>query len=233
MSNRPGGELASRPLHFIWIVDCSGSMAEDNRIGKLNAAIKYAIPLMQDVAKENPNANVLVRAIKFSSGAQWHVARPTPIAEFKWEDLTADGVTDMGKAFSMVAEQLKIPPMTERGLPPVLILISDGQPTDDISKGLQAIMEQQWGRKAVRLAIAIAEDTDNEVLQKFIGNVEIKPYKVKDPETLTRYIKLASTVALKLASSPVINTNTSSSTPTIPVPIPTNNGSSSANDDIW
>lgn len=23
---RPGGELASRPLHFFWIVDCSGSM---------------------------------------------------------------------------------------------------------------------------------------------------------------------------------------------------------------
>ena len=24
---RPGGELASRPLHFIWIADCSGSMS--------------------------------------------------------------------------------------------------------------------------------------------------------------------------------------------------------------
>ena len=23
---RPGGELASRPLHFFWVVDCSGSM---------------------------------------------------------------------------------------------------------------------------------------------------------------------------------------------------------------
>ena len=23
---RPGGEIAKRPLHFFWIVDCSGSM---------------------------------------------------------------------------------------------------------------------------------------------------------------------------------------------------------------
>lgn len=23
---RPGGELESRPLHFFWVVDCSGSM---------------------------------------------------------------------------------------------------------------------------------------------------------------------------------------------------------------
>ena len=136
MSNRPGGELASHPLHFIWIVDCSDSMAANGKIQALNTTIREAIPHLQQVADDNPNANVLVRTIKFSSGAQWHISQPTPVAEFKWIDLTADGVTDMGKAFSMVADQLKIPPMTERGLPPVLILISDGQPTDDISKGL-------------------------------------------------------------------------------------------------
>jgi uncharacterized protein YegL len=232
LSNRPGGELASRPLHFIWIADCSGSMAANGKIESLNYAIDNAIPGMQQVAGENPNANVLVRAIKFSSGAQWHVSQPTPVAEFRWEELTADGVTDMGKAFSMVADQLKIPPMTERGLPPVLILISDGQPTDDISKGLQAIMEQQWGRKAVRLAIAMGEDADLDVLQKFIGHAEIKPFLVKNPYDLTRYIKWASTAVLKAVSSPVINNNTSFTMPPMPVPIPTNNGSSSA-DDIW
>ncbi len=230
MSNRPGGELASRPLHFIWIADCSGSMAADGKIQALNNAIREVIPHMQQVADENPNANVLVRAIKFSSGAQWHVSQPTPVAEFRWEDLTADGVTDMGKAFSMVADQLKIPPMTERGLPPVLILISDGQPTDDISKGLQAIMDQQWGRRAVRLAIAMGEeDTDIDVLQKFIGHAEIKPLKANKPEALTRYIKWASTAVLKAVSSPVINNNTSFTLP----PIPVNNGSSSVDDDIW
>jgi uncharacterized protein YegL len=233
MSKRPGGELASRPLHFIWITDCSGSMAANGKIQSLNTAIREAIPHMQQVADDNPNANVLVRAIKFSSGAQWHISQSTPIADFKWIDLTADGVTDMGKAFSMVADQLKIPPMTERGLPPVLILISDGQPTDDISKGLQAIMEQQWGKKAVRLAIAIGEDADNDVLQKFIGHPEIKPLQANNPEALTRYIKWASTAVLKSVSSPVIHNNSSSTMPPIPVPTPTTNGSSSQGDDIW
>ena len=32
MSTRPGGELATRPLHFIWIADCSGSMEPDGKI---------------------------------------------------------------------------------------------------------------------------------------------------------------------------------------------------------
>ena len=92
VKKRPGGELAARPLHFIWIADCSGSMAGE-KIQQLNFAIKNAIPDMQQVADENPNALVLVRALKFSSGAQWHVSQPTPIADFKWQDLSADGLT--------------------------------------------------------------------------------------------------------------------------------------------
>ena len=107
MNKRPGGELATRPLHFIWIADCSGSMKEDGKIQALNMAIREAIPHMQKVAEENPNAEVLVRAMKFSSGAQWHISQPTKVADFKWEDLKASGVTDMGKAFSMIADQLE------------------------------------------------------------------------------------------------------------------------------
>src|SRR5713226_4615231 len=114
MSKRPGGELATRPLHFIWIADCSGSMAIDGKIQALNNAIREAIPHMQTVAEENPNAEVLVRAIKFADGASWHVARPTPVAEFRWSDLSADGVTDMGRALQMVAGELRIPPMSDR-----------------------------------------------------------------------------------------------------------------------
>jgi hypothetical protein len=32
MAKRPGGELATRPLHFIWIADCSGSIQEPNNV---------------------------------------------------------------------------------------------------------------------------------------------------------------------------------------------------------
>src|SRR5262245_4086031 len=111
-----GDRLARRPLHFIWLCDCSGSMA-GSKIQALNQAIREALPHMQQVASENPFAEVLVRALKFSDGAQWHI-QPTPVEDFKWTDLKADGVTDMGKAMAMVADQLHVPPMTERALPP-------------------------------------------------------------------------------------------------------------------
>ncbi len=237
MSKRPGGELATRPLHFIWITDCSGSMKTDGKIQALNVAIHEAIPHMQKVGAENPNAQVLVRAIKFSSGAQWHISQPTPVEDFKWEDLQADGVTDMGKALSMVAEQLKIPPMTDRALPPVLVLISDGQPTDSFERGLKELMEQPWGMKAVRIAIAIGSDADYDVLQRFIGHVEIKPLQANSPESLVNYIKWVSTAVLKSASSPASQSTAATPTTNVPVPAvptvaPADDGPVSA-DDVW
>ena len=223
---RPGGELATRPLHFVWIVDCSGSMGGD-KIKSLNFAIAEALPAMRKVADENPNANILVRAVKFSDGAQWHVAQPTPIENFRWMDLSADGVTDLGKALKLVAEQLKMPPMEERALPPVLVLLSDGQPTDDFSSGLKELMSQPWGQKSVRIAIAIGGDAHLDILQKFIGNPEIKPLQANNSESLVKYIQWASTVVLKSASSPKGTADESKGAIPIPTPPPP------SGDDVW
>ena len=132
---RPGGELASRPLHVFWAVDCSGSMYGE-KIGTVNHAIQSTIPEMVDAAKDNPNAQLLVRTLKFSTGATWVTPDPVNIEDFAWDDLDAGGVTDLGKAFEMLAAQLTIPPMTDRALPPVIVLLSDGQPTDDYKKSL-------------------------------------------------------------------------------------------------
>jgi len=205
MGNRFGGALAARPLQFIWLADCSGSMS-GKKIEALNFGIREAIIPMREVAAENPNAKVLVRAIKFSNGAQWHISQPTDIQDFKWNDLTADGLTDMGKALHLAADALKTSNMPERGLPPVLVLLSDGQPTDDFAGGLKSLMKQPWGSKAVRIAIAIGDDADMECLQNFIGHPERKPIKVSHSADLAKMIKWASTVPLKAASSP--NTQT-------------------------
>jgi len=43
--------------------------------------------------------------------------------------------------------------MSDRALPPVLVLISDGQPTDNFQKGLDKLIAQLWGQKAVHIAI--------------------------------------------------------------------------------
>lgn len=219
MMNRPGGALAARPLHFIWIADCSGSMSVKGKIQALNTAIKEAIPHMQKVASENPNAQVLVRAVAFSDGARWHIPNPTPVDQLVWTDLQTEGVTAMGKALELIAGQLRMPPMDSRALPPVLVLISDGQPTDDFNAGLRKLLAEPWGKKAVRIAIAIGDDADLDVLSKFIDHPELKPLQANNAESLVKYIRWASTAVLQSASSPASQT-TGGPTAINNVPIP-------------
>ncbi len=233
MPTRPGGELAKRPLSFIWIVDCSGSMA-GKKMESLNLAIHESIKPMQDVADENPNAEVLVRAIRFSSGAQWHISQPTEIHSFKWTDMDADGVTDMGAAMLLLADALKVENMPHRGLPPVLVLISDGQAVDDYDSGLRALLAQPWGKKAVRISIAVGDDADLEQLQKFIDNPEIKPLVTANVQDLVKKIKWASTVPLKAASNPASRTKESAaSSASIPIPAPPADAAPISQNDIF
>lgn len=231
---RPGGELASRPLHFIWIADCSTSMGADGKMDALNESIRNALPQMRRVADENPNAEVLTRAVRFSTGAGWHVSEPTPIADFEWTDLTAGGVTDMGKAFDLLSEALAIPPMSERALPPVLVLITDGQPTDDYRTPLEKLMKLPWGVKAVRLAIAIGKGANLRVLKEFIGNPAIPPLQAENAGQLTEYIRWVSTVVLQSASSPASQSEESVSRGNVAVPtFPEDFWDAVSVDDVW
>jgi uncharacterized protein YegL len=193
MNRRPGGDYASRPLHFIWLLDCSGSMNVGGKIQALNSAIREALPAMRQVAESNPEAQLFVRAITFSNGAKWHVAEPTPLADFKWVDVEAGGQTDMGRAFALVTEELRVPPLSERALPPFLVLVSDGRPTDAWEEDLGRLMEQDWGKRAVRTAIAIGHDADLPCLRKFIGHPDRQVLQADNPDDLVMMIRWAST----------------------------------------
>jgi uncharacterized protein YegL len=209
----PNVRLSNRPLHFIYLCDCSGSMAAQGQLQALNQAIRQSLPGMAEVARQNPEARVLVRAVSFADRAAWHLAEPTPVEQLEWQDLQAGGITAMGEALELVAGALQSPPMEERALPPVLVLISDGQPTDDFDTGLAALLRQPWAQKAVRLAIAMGHDADLEVLQQFIGPEPAglgrgagrsprRPLQASNATSLAQYIQWASTAVVGAASMP-------------------------------
>ncbi|WP_035853653.1 vWA domain-containing protein [Kitasatospora azatica] len=197
--------MATRPVHFFWILDCSYSMDYNGKLGALNYAIREALPEMESVAQDNPSADLLVRVLTFSSTARWLQPNATPIHDFRWQDVKTDGTTNLGEALKLVARELDIPPMPSRALKPVLALVSDGQPTDDWRAGLRAIDATPWGKRAVRVAIAIGEDADRAQLKEFLGNPELEPLDANSPKALAAAIRWASTVAIKAASAPVAN----------------------------
>ncbi|MEV6397971.1 tellurium resistance protein [Streptomyces sp. NPDC051907] len=194
--------MENRPVHFIWILDVSYSMMGE-KIGQLNYAIREAVPEMRSVAHDNPAAQLLLRVLTFSSTAVWHVADPTPVESFTWQDVGVDGGTNLGDALYAVARELETPPMPQRALKPVLALVSDGQPLDEWREGLKAIDATPWGKKAVRVAIGIGADADRSVLQEFLANPELPVLDANSPKQLAAAIRWASTAAVKAASQPV------------------------------
>mgnify|MGYP003950873557 CR=1 FL=1 len=220
-------------------------MAAQGKMPALNQAIRQSLPGMVKVARDNPEARVMVRAVSFADQANWHISEPTAVDQLQWVDLQAGGVTAMGKALELVASQLNSPPMEERALPPVLVLISDGQPTDDFDAGLKKLMHQPWAQKAVRLAIAVGQDANHEVLQDFIGHdageslqrgqspdisgqsqsscqernkSARRPLQASNATALAQYIEWASTAVVGAASMPVSRTEGSASEANIPLP---------------
>lgn len=199
MIRRPGGEMAKRPLNFFWVVDCSGSMSVDNKMQQVNYAIQSTIPDMREAAKDNTNAQLYVQAMQFSTGATWITPSPVEIETYEWRDMQASGVTELGMAFDLLCGQLSIPPMSERALPPVIVLLSDGQPTDSYKAQLDKLLNMPWGKKSVRIAIAIGRDADRQVLEEFTGNREMV-LDANNPQALVALIKWASTVAKQVST---------------------------------
>jgi uncharacterized protein YegL len=201
-------------------------MAAQGKMQALNQAIRQSLPGMTAVARDNPEARVLVRAVSFADQANWHIAEPTPVDGLNWRDLQAGGCTAMGAALQLVAEQLHTPPMEERALPPVLVLISDGQPTDDFEAGLARLMREPWAQKAVRLAIALGHDADLEVLQQFIGPAPAnqrersprRPLQASNATSLAQYIQWASTAVVGAASMPTSRLGDTAEESNIPLP---------------
>ncbi|MFC7791200.1 vWA domain-containing protein [Streptomyces cinereoruber] len=221
--------MANRPVHFIWLLDCSYSMLGE-KIGQLNYAIREAIPEMRSVAHDNPAAQLLLRTITFSTTARWHHKDPVAVDDFTWQDVQPDGTTNLGEALHLVAGELRTPPMPERALKPVIALVSDGVPTDDWRAGLKAIDATPWGRKAVRVAIAIGTDADRSVLQEFLANPELRPLDANSPKQLAAAIRWASTAAVKAASQPVAGAN---DTATKPAPYAPPVLADDDEDDVW
>ena len=203
---RPGGRMASRPLHFIWLVDASGSMRADGKIQALNQAIREAIPHMQTTALENPHATVFVNAIHFANEARWMEEKLTPVSEFHWRDMEAEGATALGEALTMVGNVLQPPLMTEMALPPIIALVTDGLPTDDFQAGLQHLMSKPWGQQALRIVVAIGEDSASneaqDIFRAFMANDALRPFHANNPEILVEQIRWVSTTVLKSISSP-------------------------------
>ena len=82
---------------------------------------------------------------------------------------------------------------------PAVFLLSDGEPTDDYVEQLDELWKNNWFRKAIKVAVAIGEDANTEVLSDFTGDTE-SVLTVHSPEALKKMVKFVSVTSSQIGS---------------------------------
>lgn len=186
--------IARRTMVLFFIFDTSYSM-DGNKIGALNQAIHEVIPMLGDISANNADAEIKIAALKFSSGCEWVFDEPKPADEFIWTDKKTDGMTDLGAACIELNKKLsrkKFLNEVKGSYEPVLILLSDGYPTDDYENGLKKLEQNKWYKAALKFAIAIGNDADKNTLEKFTKSKEavITVHNVHALKTMIRVVSV-------------------------------------------
>ena len=177
-----------RPLPVIVLADTSGSMGENGKIEALNAALK---DMFSTFSKESRlRAEIQVSVITFGGEAQVHLPLVAATSVAGFAELAAEGVTPMGAAFELARQLLEdkdgIP---SRAYRPVLILLSDGQPTDDWEVPFNALCESERAQKASRLVMAIGPDADEAMLRDFANDAEAPVFKAHNARDIHRFFR--------------------------------------------
>jgi len=195
-------EIPRRTMVLFFVIDTSGSMA-GSKIGAVNVAIEEVIPAIKEVSDENADAQIKIAALEFSSGIRWITANgPVEAEQFRWNYLDAAGVTDFGAACKTLNEKLSTKAFMQEAtgsFAPVIFLLSDGEPTDDWSRELDALKQNNWFKTAVKVAIAIGDDANKEVLKEFTGTMEAV-LETHNAAMLKKMIKFVGVRASQVAS---------------------------------
>lgn len=195
--------IARKLLPIIYVLDTSGSMAGD-RIAAVNTAMSETMEVLKDVSNNNPTAELKIGVLQFASGAKWITSNGfVYMDDFYWNDLKAGGLTDLGSALDELQSKLSRSAFLNSDVGykvPVIIFMSDGGPTDDYEKALKKINEtNKWFRASTKIAIAVGDEANVDVLQKIVGNQEAV-IRVDDLESLKKLIRVVSVTASMIGS---------------------------------
>ena len=191
-------------MTLFYVVDTSGSMTGD-KICSVNSAMEEAITVdLPDISTANDDAEIRVAIMQFSSGCSWITpsSGPIGIGDVIWNDLHPSGLTDLGAACVELDKKLSRNEFLESqtgAYAPVILLFSDGGPTDNWVKGLEQLKKNNWFKHAIKIAIAIGEDADKTVLATFTGTSE-SVIAVNDKHTLKALIRKVSVRASEFQS---------------------------------
>ena len=135
-----------RRLPVYLLLDCSGSM-----FGEPIEAVKNGVQVLISTLRQDPYAleTAYLSIITFDSSAQ-QVSPLTELASFQQPNIQASGCTALGEALTLLSQKAdqevtKTTAEQKGDWKPLVFIMTDGEPTDDLNKGIAEFKKRKWG----------------------------------------------------------------------------------------
>ncbi len=158
-----------RRLPVYLLLDTSGSM-----FGEPIEAVKNGVQTLIASLRQDPYAleTAYISIITFSSNAQ-QITPLTELSAFQVPQIEANGCTALGEALELLAkkadaEVTKTTADVKGDWRPLVFILTDGNPTDDLSKGLAEFKKRKFG---VVVACAAGQGASTDTLKQITESV--------------------------------------------------------------
>lgn len=155
--------------------------------------VKNGVQMLISALRKDPYAleTAFLSVITFDSTAT-QVVPLTELVNFQVPDLKANGVTAMGEALSLVKQRAdqevnKSSAEIKGDWKPMVFIMTDGLPTDDLQKGLQEFKQGNWG---IIVGCGV-DDADTAALKQIAGEAVVT-LSTSDSSAMSAFFKWVS-----------------------------------------
>ena len=173
-SNLSMDGVQKKLMPLFLLIDTSGSMSGP-KIEQVKTAVEEIKLQLNMLNIGNPDSDVKISVLCFDDAPRWEAKMESP--ELINPDLQLGTMTMMGAAFVELEKMLSRSQLIQKGQcagykRAVMILLTDGMPSDDVDSGILKLKTNNWFVKGTRIAFAIGDQADETCLAKFTGNPE-------------------------------------------------------------
>ena len=182
-----------RTLPVILLLDTSGTMNENNKIGVMNSAVMDMLRSFK--GGSNTIASISVAIITFGGPRAKIHLEMTSADELDLDamkTMTAGGMTPMGDAITLAKNIIEDKEqISSRSYRPTVVLVTDGLPNDQWVEPLRAFKDEGRSSKCHRMAMGIGVDRVGEaydVLKDLTGDEEMI-FSASEADEISRFFK--------------------------------------------
>lgn len=207
-------DIIRKKLILFFVFDKSGSMQYKGKIVSLNEGIPAAINALRDRADEL-DVDIKIQVVTFNNTVDMMFERPIDLEDFSYTPLQANGGTYVGKALDKLLSTMSsndaFRDEDETGfVTPAVIIASDGQPSDQYKEALEHAQQNKWWREATKIAMAVGDDADKNVLSDIVGGMD-KVISITDLSKLKGLITAATLTTGFMAEQTLMTSDAKSS----------------------